>query len=135
MFQIHMDSLVLPWFYFCLQTNTFQCVLATNGVESYVIFLYADGRIRWTTGDNSGGFRGLGGTEALAGINAGDGVEFVTIPRSLTTRIINIDKTSNVGTPGIWMFKVNAGSREYNVKLDTITCRQLLSHVPHYCEY
>ena len=87
-------------------------------MESFVIFLYADGRIQWTTGDNSGGFRGLGGNEALAGINAGDGVGFVTIPRSLTTRIINIDQTSNVGTPGIWIFRVDTGGREYNVKLE-----------------
>jgi len=87
-------------------------------VESFVIFLYADGRIQWTTGDMSGGFRGLGGTEALGGINAGDEVRFVTIPGSLTTGIINIDKTSNVGTPGIWIFRVNTGSRVYNVKLE-----------------
>jgi len=75
-----------------------------------VIFLYADGRIQWTTGSRSGGFRGLGGTEALAGINAGDGVTAVTIPGSQTSRIINIEKTSNVGTPGVWMFQLNAGS-------------------------
>ena len=87
-------------------------------MESFVIFLYADGRIQWTTGDNSGGFRGLGGTEALAGINAGDGVRFVTIPRSLTTGIINIDQTSNVGTPGIWIFRVDTGNRVHNVKLE-----------------
>jgi len=78
-------------------------------VESFVIFLYADGRIQWTTGGNSGGFRGLGGTEALAGINAGDGLRFETLPGSLTTGIINIDKTSNVGTPGVWIFKVDTG--------------------------
>ena len=74
--------------------------------------------MQWTTGDNSGGSRGLGGTEALAGINAGDGVRFVTIPRSLTTRIINIDRSSNVGTPGIWIFRVDTGSRKYIVKLE-----------------
>jgi len=43
--------------------------LASTGFESFTIFLYADGRIQWTTGDNSGGDDGLGGTEALAGIN------------------------------------------------------------------
>ena len=70
------------------------------------MFLYADGRIQWTTGDDSGGFNGIGGTEALAGINAGDGVNSVTIPGSLTPDIINITQTSNVNIPGVWMFKV-----------------------------
>ncbi|XP_065916878.1 uncharacterized protein [Dysidea avara] len=102
------------------KTNTFQCVLATSGVESFVIFLYADGRIEWTTGDNSGGYRGLYGTEALAGINGGDGFRFVTIPGSLTTGIINIDRTTNVGTPGVWMFRVDTEIDD--CQLDTHTC-------------
>ena len=96
-----------------LQTNTFQCVLATNGVESFVIFLYADGRIQWTTGDNSGGDDGLGGTEALGGINAGYGENFITIPGSLTPGIINITQTSNVGIPGVWIFRVDHGNSMY----------------------
>ena len=79
-------------------------------MESFVIFLYADERIQWTTGDSSGGSDGFGGTEAVAGINAGDGINFVTIPGSLTPSIINITQTSNVGIPGIWMFRVSEGN-------------------------
>ena len=75
-------------------------------MESFVIFLYADGEIQWTTGDDSNGTDGLGGTEALAGINAGDGVNHITIPGSLTPSIINITQTSNIGIPGIWIFQV-----------------------------
>ena len=75
-----------------------------------MIFLYADKRIQWTTGDSSGGSNGLGGNEAVAGIDAGDGINFITIPGSLTPSIINITQTSNVGIPGIWMFKVNEGN-------------------------
>ena len=73
------------------------------------MFLYADGRMQWTTGDLSGGDDGVGGTEALAGINAGDGINFVTIPGSRTSNIVNIAKTSNVGIPGIWIFKPTQG--------------------------
>ena len=87
-----------------LQTNTFQCVLATNGVESFVIFLYVHDKIQWTTGNT---LDGLGGTEAVAGINAGDGVNYVTIHGSLTPEIINITETSNVGIPGVWMFRLS----------------------------
>ena len=97
--------------YICiLQTNTYQCVLATSATKSFVIFLYADGGIQWTTGDGSKGVDGLGGTEALAGVNVGDGINFITIPISLTPSIINISKTSNVDIPGIWMFELPKGN-------------------------
>ncbi|XP_065916685.1 uncharacterized protein [Dysidea avara] len=102
--------------------NTFQCVLATSRVQSFAIFLYADGEIQWTTGDRSGGDRGFYGTEALAGINAGDGINSDTIPGSLTSSIINIAQTSNVGIPGIWMFKTcDAMDCDY---LDTVCTRK-----------
>ena len=94
-------------FVYLLQTNTFQCVLASSLSESYVIFLYGD--LQWTTGDGSGGTNGLSGTKALAGINAGDGINFVTVPGSLTPSIINIISTSNSGFPGLWIFKVDEG--------------------------
>ena len=74
------------------------------------MFMYAEGRIQWTTGDNSGGYNGLGGTEALAGINAGDHVNYVTVPRSKTPDIINITRTSNVDISGVWMFQVGRGT-------------------------
>ena len=73
--------------------------------------MYAGGRIQWTTGDISGGLDGLGGTEALAGINAGDGINHFTVSGSLTPSIINITRTSNVGIPGVWMFWI--GNRTY----------------------
>ena len=88
------------------------------------MFLYADGEIQWTTGDNSGGIDGFGGTEALAGINAGDGVNSVTIPGSLTPNIINITQTSNVGIPGVWIFKVGEG----NVFIEIIKISKMIIH-------
>ena len=89
-----------------IQTNTFQCVIAMSKVESFVIFLYAYERIQWTTGGTN---NGLGGTEALAGINAGDGANYISIPGSLTPDIINIFEYSNVGMPGKWIYKVGQG--------------------------
>ena len=68
--------------------------------------MYADGKMQWTTGDDSGGHSGLSGTEALAGINAGNRVDSYTISGSLTPSIINIAITTNVGIPGTWIFKV-----------------------------
>ena len=53
-------------------TNTFQVVLATNGVRntSYVAFIYED--IQW-------------GQRAQVGFNAGDGCTFFTLPGALSS--------------------------------------------------
>ena len=72
-----------------------------------MIFLYADGLIQWSTGGASDGVNGLGGTPAQVGFNAGDGINYAAVPESRTGEIINIDTTSNVGVPGVWVFQVN----------------------------
>ena len=88
----------------CFQTNTFQCVLASSTSESYAIFLYGD--LQWTTGYRSGGRKGLSGTEALVGINAGDRINSITVPGSRMSNITNIINASNIDIPGIWMFQI-----------------------------
>ena len=82
--------------------------MVTDGNSSFVIFLYADGEIQWTTSDETGS-GGFGGIEAQVGINAGDGVCFTTVPGSMTPEIVNIDTTSNVAIPGVWIFQVDEG--------------------------
>jgi hypothetical protein len=89
------------------KANTFQCILATNGENSYVTFLYADGLIQWTTGDADGGFEGLGGNPARVGLNAGDGIHFVNVSGSQTPSVIDIVNTSNVCIGGMWIFRVD----------------------------
>ena len=59
------------------------------------MFLYGD--IQW------------GGSRALAGINAGDRVNHITIPGSRTSRMLDIEETSNVGVAGMWIFRVGGG--------------------------
>ena len=68
--------------------------------------MYAEGRMQWTTGDNSGGYNGLSGTEALAGFYAGNGINYYTIAGSRTSRIIDVARTTNIDIPGTWIFKV-----------------------------
>jgi len=65
-------------------TNTFQCVLATNGTSSFVLFLYADGLMNWIASDQDGTY------PALVGFNAGDGVASLTLPTSRTERVLDI---------------------------------------------
>ena len=87
--------------------NSFQCVLTTDGRQSYTIFLYADEEIQWTTGDADGGINGLGGIPAQVGFNKGDGVGFTTINKSRTQDIIKINTASNTGLPGVMIFKIS----------------------------
>ena len=77
-----------------MQRNTFQCVLTTNGQDTFVFFLYADGLIQYY------------GQEI--GINGGDGVNYYAVSYS---DIVNITRTSNVNQPGLWVFKVD----DYNI--------------------
>ena len=87
------------------QTNTFQCILATDSVNSYAIFKYADGLIQWTSGDLQSP---RGNEEAQVGFNEGDGENYASVPGSLTTAIINIASKSNVGVPGQWVAKISS---------------------------
>ena len=66
------------------------------------MFLYGD--IQWING------------VALAGINAGDGMNHITIPGSLTSSIVNIEETSNVGIPGVWIFRIQEGKWMHIIK-------------------
>ena len=60
-----------------------------------MIFLYDDDGIEWGTG--------------LAGVNAGNVGDSITIPESRTANIRNIDQTSNIWIPGVWVFQVDRG--------------------------
>ncbi|CAD5126546.1 unnamed protein product [Dimorphilus gyrociliatus] len=89
--------------------NTFQAVLTTDGHRSFTIFNY--GNISWTTGTSSDGDKnGLGGTQAQAGFNAGDGRRYFNLPHSRTHNIIDVESTSNVGIPGKWIFRIDLSS-------------------------
>ena len=100
------------WIYFSIiysifQNNTFQCVLARSGNQSYAIYLYADGLIQWTASRAQGGMNGFGGNAAVVGYNAGNGVISFTVPGSYTDNILNIVSTSNVGVAGKWVFRLD----------------------------
>lgn len=88
--------------------NSFQCVLVSDGVQSFVIIRYK--QIEWTTGSNSHGApeTGLGGNPAQAGFNAGDRINFYVIDGAGNDSVINLTRTSNVCSPGTWIFKVHS---------------------------
>jgi len=71
-------------------------VLATNGQQSYVMFLYQS--VTWTYG------RASGGRHARAGLNAGDGRRQITVPYSGSSAISSIEGRSNVGVNGLYIY-------------------------------
>ena len=62
-------------------TNNFQLILHDQGSGNFDIDFRYD-RLEWTTGNASGGIGGLGGTPAQAGFDAGNSVDFFTLPVS-----------------------------------------------------
>jgi hypothetical protein len=72
-----------------LQVNTFQVVIASDGADSYVEFLYADGGVQWIQG--TGQSSGLPDARAQAGLVSGDG-RLYTLRGSGTDQIQNVDK-------------------------------------------
>lgn len=94
-----------------VQLNTFQVVLATDGLKSVGIFNYAKDGINWVTGDANGGSGGFGGLPAVAGYNVGDGIRYFKFPGSLTEDIQFIDDISgNSGQQGQWVFRLDMES-------------------------
>ncbi len=102
--------------------NSFQIVIRSIsgcGVGDFSVE-YRYNRCEWHTGDASGGMGGTGcraGTTvgvscvpAQAGFDAGDRVNFVTLPGSRTFSVLNLCTTSNVGMPGIWRFTIRGGA-------------------------
>ena len=67
---------------------------------SFAIFLYADGLIQWTTGDDSGGLGGLGGNHASIGVNAGDERTSITHDYSFMDDVLDI-ASSRVPEEGV----------------------------------
>lgn len=93
--------------------NNFQMILRDRSdvIAGDFDVEYRYNRCEWTTGDafSSGGSNGLGGIPAQAGFDAGDGVNFLTLPGSRTAAVLNLCTTSNVGEPGVWRFTVRNG--------------------------
>ena len=97
------------WFcFFLCQLNTFQghIVYSSTSEQTLVILLYPENGINWTTGDDDGGTNGLGGTQAIVGLTSQAGS--LLLPESLTPAIVDIESLTNVGIPGVFVYRVDA---------------------------
>ena len=62
--------------------NTFQVVIASDGEKTFVKFNYGD--IQW------------GGPRTLIGVSAGDQINFITHPASLSTAVLSLDNNATI---------------------------------------
>ena len=81
--------------------NTFQVLLSTDGTQTVAIFIYHD--IRWGYG-------------VQIGFNAGDGGTSFTLPEALTELTSSIDQRSNVGEPGVFVYRIDGKLPCYKVE-------------------
>ncbi|KAJ9588281.1 hypothetical protein L9F63_018354, partial [Diploptera punctata] len=94
------------------KVNTFQVVVSSDGSDSYVEFLYPEGGIQWIQG--TGQASGLPDARAQAGLVSGDG-RLYTLRGSGTDQIQNLDKWTNVGIEGLWLFHIGETGSTGNV--------------------
>ena len=81
------------------QINTYQVVLARYEDELYCIFLYADGLVQWAALD--GYFAQVDFFHRINWLTT----EHFRFPGSGTCSIIHIASRSNVGIPGMFVFR------------------------------
>ncbi|KAK7069005.1 Calcium ion binding [Halocaridina rubra] len=93
--------------------NTYQLVLITDGSESYALFLYADGGVQWLQSD--GKDPNMGDARGQAGLISGDG-RYQTLRGSGTDQVRSLDKWSNIGVPGVWMYRIGQIAVDENVE-------------------
>lgn len=75
-------------------------MLATDGTNTFVLFLYLDDGIEWYFADVA--------NSVVAGISLNGNQYTYTADVSLTANVLNIDKKSNVYIPGLFIFQVDS---------------------------
>ena len=78
--------------------NTFQVVLATDGLRAFAFLLYVE--LGW-------GRPNMAAPWAQAGFDAGDGLAFSVVPGSFEPDVTLLPTRSNVGVPGLFAFRVD----------------------------
>lgn len=106
-------------------TNTFQLGLFASATETYVCYNY--GAMAWDSAATEGGTNGLGGLQAMLGINSGTGSGFTSYTRNGAVASLTAAAGSNTGTAGQYCASLHRNLIRYpctatdNV-FPTITC-------------
>ena len=101
-------KLVLHFFLYLSQTNTFQCMLATDGSRSFSIFLYLDDGIQWGEGAQIG-FDAVETDFASQNFPLDPSAFplYFSLPGAFSDSSVDIELTENTGTPGKWAFRLD----------------------------
>lgn len=94
--------------------NTLQAVLATDRILTVVMFIYNN--IEWGGG-------------AQIGFNAGDGHAFFKLPGALSDETINMDENSNVGEPGVFVYRIDSKYIIFHLKLHNYYIAQIIFQI------
>lgn len=86
------------------KTNTFQTVIASDGRESFVLFLYPDA-INWIQGEGKDS-PVSNDVPGQAGFDAGDNDRYYTLPGSGLPQVTQLARRSNIDEDGVWLFRV-----------------------------
>ncbi|PIO32806.1 hypothetical protein AB205_0165870 [Aquarana catesbeiana] len=109
------------------KVNTFQAVLSTDGIQTFLLYNYDD--IQWPSMSWNG--YAQDGPLALAGLNSGYDIGYYTLPGSLTLSVANLTSTSNVNVTGRWAFKVDTlHPEEVNGPIDDSTDNENSTDIP-----
>ncbi|XP_053375002.1 nidogen-1-like [Mercenaria mercenaria] len=85
--------------------NTFQIVIASDELNSFVIMNYLDDGVQWI--QSGGKFAGVrDDPPAQAGFDSGSANIHLQLPKSGTTRVQELAFESNVNIPGVWMYHI-----------------------------
>ena len=71
------------------QTNTFQVVIATDGRNSFVLFLYPEDGLTWSVGDNK---YGSDKVHAQVGFDNADGSNYHALPSSGSVDVVHLSR-------------------------------------------
>lgn len=93
--------------------NTFQAAVIYNEEKTFVQFIYPASGLNWIQGET--GPLGLPDIRAQAGFVAEDG-RFYNLDGSGTDNVRYVNENSNVGVPGVWLFRVGPLDYSDNVQ-------------------
>ncbi len=85
--------------------NTFQAVIASDGMRTFAIFKYPTGGINWARGDAS-----PVGSYAQVGFDAGDRINYYNGVGSRTAQTLNLPELSNTvpASPGTQVYRIDS---------------------------
>eukprot|EP00118_Oscarella_pearsei_P014656 m.126947 g.126947 ORF g.126947 m.126947 type:complete len:1367 (+) comp37918_c0_seq20:87-4187(+) len=100
-------------------TNTFQCVIVSNCSVSFIHFIYPRNRLHWQPSDQ----RMTSATPyPLAGMSDPDGIRCHQLPASGTEKVKSLTETTNVGIPGVWIYRMDGPEVVQPVMKDVNEC-------------